>query len=89
MRLEGKTALVTGGLRGIGRAIAERFAAEGAQVFITDIDKDAAAVEILSASSPLHYIQADASSEEDWERVAQTLSGQFEGLDCLVNNAGL
>ena len=89
MRLEEKTALVTGGLRGIGRAIAERFAAEGARVFITDIEKDAAAAELLGASSPLHYIQADASSEDDWERVAKTISGQIEGLDCLVNNAGI
>ncbi|GAB5454177.1 MAG: dihydroanticapsin 7-dehydrogenase [Henriciella sp.] len=89
MRLEGKTALVTGGLRGIGRAIAERFVAEGARVFITDIDKNAAAVDILGASNSLHYIQADASREHDWQNVAQTLSDQMEGLDCLVNNAGI
>jgi len=86
MRLEGKTALITGGLRGIGRATAERFLAEKAKVFITDIDSPENARKELGSSN-LIYIQSDVSIENDWEKLTAEISKQG-GLDCLVNNAG-
>lgn len=84
MRLAGKIALVTGGLRGIGQAIAERFAAEGASVFITDLDD--AAGERLPAG--LCYFRADVTREADWERLARAIGEQEQRLHILVNNAG-
>ena len=84
MRLAGKIALVTGGLRGIGQAIAARFAAEGASVFIADLDD--AAGERLPAGA--RYFCADVTREADWERLARTIGEQEQRLHILVNNAG-
>src|SRR5258708_3553765 len=78
-RLEGKVALVTGAAHGIGTAIAERFAAEGARVLATDLDRDG--VRGVGADSRGH----DVTSEADWNTVA-AWSGQ---VDVLVNNAGV
>ena len=81
--LTGKTALVTGGARGIGAAIARAFRDEGADVILTDIDASsgqATADEIGAAFAPL-----DVASEADWDAVAE----RFPTLDVLVNNAGI
>ena len=87
MRLQGKTALVTGGLRGIGRATADRFAEEGAKVFITDIDTPEAASALLKGHKH-QYIQANVAEEADWKSVAEKISAAGV-LNCLVNNAGV
>ena len=79
MRLDGKIALVTGGLRGIGRAIAERFSQEGARVCVADLD-DAAP----EAGDRVVYARLDVTSDADWAAVFAEI-GQ---LDILVNNAG-
>jgi NAD(P)-dependent dehydrogenase (short-subunit alcohol dehydrogenase family) len=79
-RLEGRTALVTGGLRGIGRAIVERFAEEGARVLATDLDEDGGKIE----AGRVLYHRLDVTQDADWARALET----FEGLDILVNNAG-
>ncbi len=84
MRCAGTTALVTGGLKGIGLAIANRLADEGSTVYITDVDKPSEAL-----SLNLNYINADVTNESDWERVAQKIADERDSLDILVNNAGV
>ena len=79
-RLQGRTALVTGGLRGIGRAIVERFAEEGAQVFATDLDETGGEIE----ADRVRYHRLDVTQDADWTRALATV----ERLDILVNNAG-
>jgi len=88
VRLLNKTALVTGGLRGIGKAIAGAFAREGCRVFVTDLAPQDEGVKQASANQSVMYIEADATKEDDWERVTQTIASRSDGLDVLVNNVG-
>lgn len=82
-RLKNKTALVTGAARGIGAAIAEAFAHEGARVIVTDInDEDG---QKTADRIGAEYAHLDVSSETDWENIAR----QYPALDVLVNNAGI
>lgn len=82
-RLSGKTALVTGAARGIGAAIAQAFADEGAQVIVTDIDVDGG---LLTAGSiGGRFVRLDVACEADWARIAS----QFPKMDVVVNNAGI
>jgi len=88
MRLQGKTAMVTGGASGFGRGIAEAFGREGANVVILDLNQ-AGAQEVASAiSNHALAIEGDVTKKSDIERaVAQTVE-QFGRLDIVVNNAG-
>lgn len=88
--LQGRTALVTGGTRGIGRMIAQGFLEAGARVFICARDGAActqAAAE-LSAHGECIGLAADLSSEDGARALATELSGRLSQLDILVNNAG-
>ena len=88
-QLAGKTALITGAARGIGRGFAERFVREGARVVITDIDLDAAqktASEIGNAAIAQHIDVTDQNSIDAC--VANALEA-FGGIDILINNAAL
>jgi NAD(P)-dependent dehydrogenase (short-subunit alcohol dehydrogenase family) len=92
MRLDGKACLVTGAGSGIGRAIATRFAAEGASVLALDIDGVAAArtaEDIRAAGGRGADIQADVTRFEDLERAARAAVADFGRIDVLVANAGI
>lgn len=90
MRLQGKTAIVTGSSRGIGRAIALAMAKEGAQVVVNGRNKDVEAVaeEIHSSGGKALTIMADVTKELDAQRLADDTLQAFGSIDILVNNAG-
>jgi NAD(P)-dependent dehydrogenase (short-subunit alcohol dehydrogenase family) len=93
MRLKGKRALVTGGSRGIGRAIVEAFAAEGADVAVNYFkDKESAlkavkAVEALGGKAIA--VQGDVGRYDDVDRLIKETVEGLGGIDILVNNAGI
>ena len=90
MRLQHKVAIVTGGSRGIGRAIAKAFAQEGAAVMIADIDADATTVdEIRRAGGTARFVAADVADRAAVDALVQTTVAAFGRLDILVNNAAI
>jgi NAD(P)-dependent dehydrogenase (short-subunit alcohol dehydrogenase family) len=92
MLLKGSVALVTGGGRGIGRAIARRFAAEGASVVLTtrtDKEIQQVAIEIQDAGGKAAAVVADVSREPDCEKVVTAARRAFGAIHILVNNAGI
>jgi len=92
MRLEDKTALVTGAARGIGEAIARLFAREGAHVVIGDIlekEGEATAEDIRKGGGEARFVRLDVTVEESWQQAVKTIEDWHGRLDVLVNNAGL
>ncbi len=91
-RLKGRVAFVSGGLRGIGLAIAQRFLAEGAKVVISDLD-NAETQQVQQTIDQLgeaaSYVAADVSSEANWLRALQFVQARHGALHVLVNNAGI
>lgn len=93
MRLKGKTAIITGSAQGIGKAIAETFAKEGANIVISDINaemsqktadeiKEKFGVETIS-------VDANVAKLEDCEKLVKTSLDKFSKIDILINNAGI
>ena len=87
-RLEGRTALVTGGARGIGRAICERFAAEGARLALADIDEAGVARTADEVGAGSIALAVDVADPNSCHRVVGQAIEAFGALDVLVNNAG-
>ncbi len=93
MKLENRTAIITGAGRNIGEAVAHAFAAEGACVVIVDVRQEAAqaVADAVNADNPGRAIAvaADVSSNSDWERTVGAAVEAFGGVDILVNNAAV
>jgi NAD(P)-dependent dehydrogenase (short-subunit alcohol dehydrogenase family) len=93
-KLHGKTALITGGSKGLGRAMAIALAKEGANLALVSRDRsnlESVAAEAKSASEgcDAHVFVADVSREADVERLRQEVSAVFPRVDILINNAGI
>jgi glucose 1-dehydrogenase len=90
MQLADKTAIVTGGARGIGLAIAKRFVAEGAKVVIADVDRQAGEVEASAlGTGQCRFVATDVGDHGSAENVVAEACRVFGDLDILVNNAGI
>ena len=87
LRLDGKVALVTGGSRGIGKAIAKAMAEAGAQVMITSRKAEACEAAAKEIGEAVHWAAGHVGSEEDADRVIDTTLSQLGRIDVLVNNA--
>ncbi|MBV1901678.1 MAG: 3-oxoacyl-ACP reductase FabG [Kordiimonadaceae bacterium] len=91
MELKGKIALVTGGSRGIGKAIVEAFISEGADVYFTYANNDEAAAETCAAVGlpASHACKADSRDRKALQALFSTIEASAGKLDVLVNNAGI
>src|SRR5918994_3488744 len=91
-RLAGKVALITGGSRGIGKAVAAGYVREGAAVFLcgrNDLDVKKAIADIEGAGGRASGCAGDVGKIEDVRRIVQSTIAQLGGIDVLVNNASL
>jgi 3-oxoacyl-[acyl-carrier protein] reductase len=92
MDFTGKTAVVTGAARGIGREIAERLAGAGASVAMLDVVEDAvvqSAAEVARGGAKVRGYRCDVSSFDDAAAVGERIVADFDRVDVLVNNAGI
>ena len=91
-RLKNKVAIVTGAAGGIGKAIAQLFAAEGAQLMVTDMQVGLLkswVKEYEGAEQNMYCMQQDVRQEEGWLKLVEATIARFGRLDILVNNAGI
>ena len=92
MRLEGKTALVTGAGSGIGRRTAQRFAEEGATVMVADLNGETAAETaalIAGTGGNASSVEVDVTSQDQVTRMVEATVAEFGGLSTVINNAGV
>ena len=91
-KLAGKTAVITGASRGLGKAMALALAAEGARIALVARDRerlDAVAAEIGAANGQATVVPADVTSEDQVRRIEREIAAQFGKVDILINNAGV
>jgi len=89
MSLNGRVALVTGGARGIGLAIARRLVADGARVALVDLDESAVEATAAEIGAAAMALVADVTRADDVERAVGAVHGRWGRLDIVVNNAGI
>ena len=89
MKFEGKTVIVTGSARGIGRAIAEKFAEMGARVVISDLDQQQVEQVAAEIGNDAIGIVANVTSGEDIENLFGQVKKKYGNIDVVVNNAGV
>lgn len=88
-RLDNKVAIISGGVNGIGRATAKRFAEEGAKVAVTDINDTNSAEALKEIGHDAIFIKHDVSKEADWINVFKKVIETFGKVDIVFNNAGI
>ena len=88
MKLEGKLAIVTGGASGIGKAVCERFAADGARVVIADVNREKGAALAAALGGSATFVRTDMSNAADIAALSEAASA-LGPVDILVNNAGI
>jgi galactitol 2-dehydrogenase len=88
-RLDGKTALITGAARGIGRAFAEAYVREGARVAIADIDTARAQATASEIGAAAIAVEMDVTSQESIDNAVAKMARALGGIDILINNAAL
>ena len=89
--IEGKTVILTGAARGIGKGIAQVLAEAGAKVLVTALTNrylEPLAEEMAAAGYPIEILQADATKAGDWERTVQFALDRWNQIDVLINNLG-
>lgn len=91
MKLKDKIAIVTGGASGIGKAIVERFVADGAKAIIADVNEDKGVALAAACGGPANaqFVKADMSKEADIAALVEAAVKVFGSIDILVNNAGI
>ncbi|NHM29590.1 SDR family oxidoreductase [Neobacillus terrae] len=92
MVYKNKTVIVTGAAHGIGRAVAEMYSKQGANVIIADVDEERgrqAEEELKADGSGAVFIKTDVKDEENIKALFQTAAEKFEKIDILINNAGI
>ena len=89
MQVEGSTALVTGGVSGLGFGVAERMVASGGSVVMMDINEDRGKKAASELGDRSRFIQCDVSSSEDVAAAVEGAAEAFDGIDVLVNAAGV
>lgn len=89
MRLEGKVALITGGAAGIGKATAERFLEEGAQVVICDVQEEAGQAAVQELGPKLRFYKVDVADRDAVQVWVDDVAEKLGQIDVLVNNAGI
>lgn len=88
-RLDGKVALISGGARGIGAAMARRFLDEGASVVVADVLDDDGARLLAALGGNSRFVHLDVTRPADWDAAVNEAVSTFGGLSVLVNNAGI
>ncbi len=88
-RLEGKTALITGAARGIGRTFAEAYLREGAQVIIADIDADRGAETAKELGEKAAFVRLDVTDQDSIDQAIASAAETFGQIDILINNAAI
>ena len=92
MKLAGKIAVISGSARGIGRACAERFAADGATVVVSDVDEEdgeATAESIRQSGGDAVFMHCDVGQKLDVRNLIASVVNQYEAVDICVCNAGI
>lgn len=89
MKLDGKTAIITGSARGIGKAFAARYIAEGAHVAITDINLEAAQATAKELGPHAFAVHLDVTSQDSIDQAIRVVEAKRGGIDILINNAAL
>ena len=88
-QLVGKVAIITGAAQGMGTEHVRRFAAEGAQVLVTDVNAAAGAALVAEIGGDTAFLSLDVTSEQGWQEAVAAAGRQFGPVTTLVNNAGI